>query len=323
MSKEKVSTESQIAVLIDFENVGLNPIQGLFDQLSDVGRIIIKKAYADWSSNIPREQLFELGIEPVLVLKSTSSAKNSSDIQLTIDAVELIFQSSVDTFVIVSSDKDFVPLITKLRAAGKVVIGAGRKDITPKNLVRSCDKYIYFEQVDLNAVPQKSESPSLDELLERGVKASRDAYGRVFGSKLHSTLQRLDPSFNYQTYGYSTFAKLLEATPVVNVKRPNRVGDVTIELNEPFLESATTPIVSDLAGLINDAWTKRAPDPGKAIAGPVAASDAAKVLKVPKLSLSPYKTLQKLLDTNEYLNKKWKRTKNMIIRLTNTQPDSD
>ena len=317
MSVEKASTESQIAVLIDFENVGLNSIQGLFDQLSDIGRIIIKKAYADWSGKTPREQLFELGIEPVLVLKSTSGAKNSSDIRLTIDAVELIFQSSVDTFVIVSSDKDFVPLITKLRAAGKVVIGAGRKDITPKNLVRSCDRYIYFEQADLNVVPQQSEAPSLDELLERGIKASRDAYGRVFGSKLHSTLQRLDPSFNYQAYGYSTFVRLLEASSVASVTRPHRVGDVTIELNEPLLKIIPPPVVSDLAELINDAWAKRAPEPGKSITGPVAASDAAKVLKVPKLSLSPYKTLQKLLDANEYLNKKWKRNKNMIIRQTN------
>ena len=101
MCAEKASTESQIAVLIDFENVGLNSIQGLFDQLSDIGRIIIKKAYADWSTlKTPREQLFDLGVEPVLVLKSTSGGKNSSLIRRTIDAGDLMLQTTVDTFVI-------------------------------------------------------------------------------------------------------------------------------------------------------------------------------------------------------------------------------
>lgn len=317
MCAEKASTESQIAVLIDFENVGLNSIQGLFDQLSDIGRIIIKKAYADWSTlKTPREQLFELGVEPVLVLKSTSGGKNSSDIRLTIDAVELMFQTTVDTFVVVSSDKDFVPLITKLRSAGKIVIGAGRKEITPKNLVRACDRYIFFDQADSNVVPQVSEAPSVDELLIRGVRASADEYGRVVGSKLRSTLQRLDPSFNYQAYGYSTFGKLLEASPVVRVMRPHKVGDVTIELNESLLTTKTTNV--DVAAQINDAWANRASEPGASIAGPVAASDAAKVLKVSKLSLSQYKTLQQLLDANEELNKKWKRNKNMIIRLASS-----
>ncbi len=310
---ERVSPESQIAVLIDFENVGLSSIRGLFDQLSDIGRIIIKRAYADWSSSkTPREQLFELGIEPVLTFKSTSRGKNASDIRLAIDATELLFQSTVDTFVIVSSDTDFVPLINKLRATGKVVIGAGSKETQSSNLVRSCDRYIFFDQPDLQVAPHILEGTLVDELLIRGVRASADENGRVLGSKLRSTLQRLDPSFDYQVYGHSTFAKLLEASPAVKVIRPHKEGDVSIELNESFETTETTNL--DLAADISDAWASRASEPGQSILGPVAASDAAKVLGASKLSLTKYKTLQRLLDANEVLSKKWKRNGNKIVR---------
>jgi uncharacterized protein (TIGR00288 family) len=235
MATEKAPTESQIAVLIDFENVGLNTIQGLFDALSDIGRIIIKRAYADWSSSkTPREQLFELGIEPILIYRSTKSGKNASDIRLTIDATELLFQSNVDTFVIVSSDTDFIPLINKLRSAGKVVIGAGRKETKSNNLVRSCDRYFFLDQADFNVPSRIPELSQVDELLLRGFRASADDNGQVLGSKLHATIQRLDPSFNYRTYGHATFVKLLEASAVVKVTRPRKVGDVIIELNETF-----------------------------------------------------------------------------------------
>ena len=235
MGIEKGATESQIAVLIDFENVGLNTIQGLFDALSDIGRIIIKRAYADWSgSKTPREQLFELGIEPILIYRSTKSGKNSSDIRLTIDATELLFQSTVDTFVIVSSDTDFIPLINKLRSAGKVVIGAGKKETKSNNLVRSCDRYFFLDQAGFDMSSKIPEISPVDELLLRGFRAAEDDNGRVLGSKLHSTIQRLDPGFNYRTYGHTTFVKLLEASSVVKVTRPRKVGDVIIELNESF-----------------------------------------------------------------------------------------
>ncbi len=235
MGTEKMGAESQIAVLIDFENVGIESIQGLFDQLSNIGRIIIKRAYADWSkSKSPREQLFKLGIEPILIFRSTKSGKNASDIRLTIDATELLYQSSVDTFVIVSSDTDFIPLINKLRSAGKVVIGAGKNETKSDNLIRACDRYIFLGQVDKEISSQKPSLSPADELILRGFRASADENGRVLGSKLHSTIQRLDPSFNYKTYGHSTFVKLLMASPVVKVTRPRGKGDVTIELSESF-----------------------------------------------------------------------------------------
>ena len=125
-------TEPNVAVLIDYENVGLDSSQYLLDQLSDMGRIIVKRAYADWSvERSKRDQLLELGIEAVHHFRSTKSGKNSSDIKLAIDAVDLLHNAELDTFVIVSSDSDFVPLVTRLRAAGKVVVGAGRRHPRP------------------------------------------------------------------------------------------------------------------------------------------------------------------------------------------------
>ncbi len=138
-------SEAQIAVLIDFENVGLNSIQGLFDQLSDLGRVIVKRAYADWSAaGKQRDQVLELGIEAVHHFHAAKVAKNSSDISLAIDAVDLLYRSPVDTFVIVSADSDFVTLVSKLRSAGKTVIGAGRRDVVSTTLVRACDLQLHI-----------------------------------------------------------------------------------------------------------------------------------------------------------------------------------
>jgi uncharacterized protein (TIGR00288 family) len=238
MTNERPPVESQIAVLIDFENVGLGAIEGLFDALSDIGRIIVKRAYADWSSSkAPREQLFKLGIEPVLIYRPAKSGKNASDIRLTIDATELLFESNVDTFVIVSSDTDFIPLINKLRSAGKVVIGAGPKSARSSSLVRACDRYFFLDQAGFEAPKQLPEVSPVDELILRAFRASADENGRVRGSKLHETMLRLDPSFNYRTYGHATFVKLLGASPVVKLTRSHKVSDVIIELAEPFESS--------------------------------------------------------------------------------------
>jgi len=142
MTDAVASADRQIAVLVDVENVGLDSMQWLFDQLADVGRIIVKKAYGDWSSGSgKRDQLLELGVEAIQVFHATPSGKNTSDIRLAIDAVDLLYQSPVDTFVIVSSDSDFVPLVGRLRAAGKLVIGAGGKKTSPNSLARAAAEW--------------------------------------------------------------------------------------------------------------------------------------------------------------------------------------
>ena len=184
--------DPQVAVLIDFENVGLTSLQWLFDQISDVGRIIVKRAYADWTATSKgRDQLLELGIEPIHLFHSSGSGKNSSDIRLVIDAVDLLHSSPVDTFVVVSADSDFVPLVSRLRSAGKIVIGAGRQAVVSRSLVLSCDRYLYLDHTEEPLVGDSPTGSSLaNSLLVRAVEAAMDDQGKVVGSKLYQTLQR-------------------------------------------------------------------------------------------------------------------------------------
>ena len=145
-----------------------------------------------------RDQLLELGIEARHLFRSTKSGKNSSDILLTIDAVELLYVHSIDAFVIVSSDSDFVPLVSKLRGAGKTVIGAGRRDGTSPTLVKSCDRYIFLDDAappSRGSGKTRSRSSDPASLLSRALEASMDAQGQVVGSKLYQAMQRIDPSF--------------------------------------------------------------------------------------------------------------------------------
>ena len=185
INKEQL-IDKQIAVLIDLENVGLNSVQWLFDQISDIGRIILKRVYADWSiESSKRDQLLELGIEPIPLVRTTSGGKNASDIKMAIDAVDLLYTSPVDTFVIVSSDSYFVPLVSKLRAAGKTVLGAGEQNKAPSMLVKSCDRYFFLDQ-DRISTGKKSiaitKEKDINNLIQRAIMASIDEYGRVVGS---------------------------------------------------------------------------------------------------------------------------------------------
>ena len=352
--------DGQVAVLIDFENVGLGSIRWLFDQVSDIGRITIRRAYADWSAAAgkrdqrqQRDRLLELGIEPIHLFHSVSG-KNSSDIRLAIDAIELMYLSPVDTFVIVSSDTDFVPLVSKLRAAGKTVIGAGRSAAVSRTLVTSCDRYFFLDQHERSpegtTIPTETKRESL---LVRAVKVTMDDQGRVTGSRLHETLQRLDPSFDYRALGFSTFTRYLEAQSEVNATRPRGPGDVAVELSEgsaPVPRNATASRSRDarststlrsnitveasqlqeeapasvlsrgtsdpemLGTEIDAAWAKRASIPGQSFSGTTAANDAAKVLGASKLSESSHRTLQRLLDAFPYLKNAWSRRENRIIK---------
>ena len=319
-----VTAERQIAVLIDFENVGLNSIQSLFDQISDIGRITIKRAYADWSNaRNTREQVLQLGIEPIHLFHMAASGKNSSDIKLVIDAIDLLYQSPIDAFVIVSSDSDFVPLVSKLRAGGKLVIGAGRKATASRTLVISCDRYFYLDDssTQKNQVSQSPKSRS-DSLLLRAMRSSIDEEGRVVGSKLRQTLQRLDPSFDFRI-GHSTFTKYLESSSDVRVSRPKGPGDIVVEMADltGYANTKESGSTEDLLTTdtniwitIDAAWAKRASRSGQSIPGPSAASLAAKALGVPKLSSSQFKTIQQLLDSSDLLTLNWVRDGNAVVR---------
>ena len=317
MEKESIA-DRQIAVLIDVENVGLDSIQWLFDQISDIGRIIVKRAYAEWDIAAgKREKLLELGIEAIPLLRSSSSGKNASDIRLVIDVVDLLHTSSVDTFVIVSSDSDFVPLVNRLRSGGKTVIGAGEQNKAPRTLVKSCDRYFYLNQA--KGTKEAEQAPLLpdddiENLVRRAATASIDEHGKVPGGKLHQMILRLEPGFDYR-YGYSTFTKFIEAQPGLNITRPKGSGDITIELADEDVSKVTVlSQAEDIWHQIDAEWSKRVGKGGKSVPGPTAAIQAAKVLGVEKLKVSQFKTLQGLLNASDYLSSKWRRDKNSIIR---------
>ena len=240
-----------------------------------------------------------------------------------IDAVDLLYQAQVDTFVIVSSDSDFVPLVSKLRAAGKSVIGAGRQATVSRTLVISCDRYFYLDQSEKPTRSQRTpRGKKPDTLLVRAMTAAMDEQGRAVGSRLRQSLQRLDPSFDFRAMGHSTFSRYLDASPEVKVVRPSGGGgDVTVELADSSPGPDISPVVadripepSDWAPKVDAAWAKRAPNPGDAIPGPSAASSAAEILGVTKLSASHYKTLQRLLDASPQLAIRWQRSGNAVVK---------
>ena len=316
--------DSQIGVLIDYENVGLGYFGPLFDELSDIGRIIVKRAYADWSMASDKgNQMIELGIEAKQVFRASASAKNSSDISLAIDAIDLLHRSPVDTFVIVSSDTDFVPLVSTLRAAGKTVIGAGRRGVVSPGLVRSCDRYIFLDDGKPTAKDHTDLKAAADSLLTRAVEASADAQGQVVAAKLHNTMLRMDPSFDFRAIGHRFFTQFLTASTAIKLNRPRGRGDVMVELapTKGHIEMVVGDSAQAGSGdsaqtrswdtAIDSAWSNV---PGDTISGSKAAAEAAKVLSVSKLSVSRYRSLQGLLDASELLRARWSRDGNTVLR---------
>ena len=317
--------EDNVAVLIDYENTGLDSVQYLFDQLSDVGRVIIKRAYADWSiERGKRDQLLELGIEARHLFRSTRSGKNSSDILLTMDAIELLYGADLDTFVIVSSDSDFVPLVSKLRGAGKTVIGAGRRDVTSATLVKSCDRYIFFDEAETSRrAPSRTRQPStespspspLPSPLVRALEASMDEQGQVVGSKLYQTMLRIDPSFDFKTLGHRTFTHYLESSQEIKVERPQGRGDVVVQLNQSrdANSSASNGSLSpNWERDVDSAWSRR--NRNGRLSGQAAAVDAAQALKTSSLKAAGFRSLDKLLDASPFLRANWRRDGNAILR---------
>lgn len=315
--------EREIGVLIDYENVGLGSINSLFDQVSDIGRIIIKRAYADWSkAGGTAEQMLELGIEAKQHFRGSGSGKNASDISLAIDAVDLLHRSPVDTFVIVSSDTDFVPLVSTLRAAGKMVIGAGRRGVVSPALVHSCDRYIFLDDGAPTAQAHSALKEQGESLLERAMAASTDDQGQVVAAKLHNNLLRMDPSFDFRSLGHKTFTQFLASSPKVTIRRPRGYGDVLVELaagqEQTPAGQEQTPIDPGNAS-VDDSWdyqidTAWSGIPGGSMSGSKAAAEAAKVLGISKLSASRFKNLQRLLDSSELLRAHWSRDGNNIRR---------
>src|SRR5205085_8231753 len=179
-----------------------------------------KKAYADWSRFASyTAPLHEAAIELIEIPRRAQSGKNSADIRLCVDAMDLAYSKEhIDTFVIVSGDSDFSPLVSKLKELGKHVIGLGMQDSTSELLRDNCDEFIYYEDLGKTPTEVPAISPSLPEakrkafglLLESLLALRRENKEVLWSSMVKDTMKRKKPSFNEAYHGYRTFSELLE-----------------------------------------------------------------------------------------------------------------
>jgi uncharacterized protein (TIGR00288 family) len=238
--------ESNLALYIDFDNIALGlrdarqrfDIQLLLQRLLDKGKVIVKRAYADWEHHKDyMTPLHEAGIELIEIPARRLTGKNSADIRLVVDAMDLCHSKHhVDTFVIVSGDSDFSPLVAKLRENDKRVVGVGVKNSSSKILISNCDEFIFYDEFYQSTVNQVSPSVShvpaekrklFAFLLETAQALLRESRGVLYSSLIKDTMKRKRPDFNEGKYGYATFGDLLEEAQslgLIEVQRDAKAG---------------------------------------------------------------------------------------------------
>src|SRR5918911_1061128 len=226
-----------MAVFCDFENVALGvrdakyaafDIDKVLERLLLRGNIVVKKAYCDWERYRDfKKDMHEASFELIEIPHVRMSGKNSADIRMVVDALDLCYtKQHVDTFVIVSGDSDFSPLVSKLRENAKTVIGVGVKNSSSDLLISNCDEFIYYDDLvrqdeqKRRAAKKRRESSSgedkkqeaFDLMLEtlNALVAERGEGERIWGSMVKQALKRRKPGFNESYYGYGAFSDLLE-----------------------------------------------------------------------------------------------------------------
>jgi uncharacterized protein (TIGR00288 family) len=246
--------ERNLAVFIDLENLAMGfqnqrkakfEINKVLERLVEKGKLIVKKAYADWSRYQAYTAPFhEAAIELIEIPKRSQTGKNSADIRLVVDAMDLAWSKShVDTFVIVSGDSDFSPLVSKLKENGKHVIGLGMKGSTSELLRDNCDEFIYYEdlerqeeadqqivtQLDASLPERKREVYTL--LIDACRALRRENHEHLYASMIKETMKRKKPSFDETYYGYRSFTHLLEDADnagVVDIERNPKSGTYVV-----------------------------------------------------------------------------------------------
>jgi uncharacterized protein (TIGR00288 family) len=254
--------DHKIALFIDFENIALGvrdtnyksfDIQLVLARLLEKGKVVARKAYADWDRYGSYKRGFhESGIELVDIPLKAYSGKNSADIRMVVDALDLCYaKEHVTTFALVSGDSDFSPLVSKLRENDKYVIGLGVKNSTSELLVASCDEFIFYEDLiravqeapPLVGLPKKQKECFA--LLADSIKAlMRDGKEVLWGSMIKQTMQRKKPEFNEEYFGYSAFSALLEDAEkhhVVKLRRDQRSGTYVVTGFDSGEASARAP----------------------------------------------------------------------------------
>jgi uncharacterized protein (TIGR00288 family) len=242
-----------MAVFCDFENVALGvedaryaafDIKKVLERILLKGNIVVKKAYCDWERYKKfKAAMHEAAFELIEIPHVRQSGKNSADIRMVVDALDLCYtKSHVDTFVIISGDSDFSPLVSKLRENNKLVIGVGVKQSTSDLLMASCDEFIYYDDLvrdsekprrtrrkstakKANAKKATSKKPAAENAEEEHKRQGaidlvmetvedlfeeRGEEEKVWGSMVKQALKRRQPGFSETYHGFRTFGQLLE-----------------------------------------------------------------------------------------------------------------
>ena len=214
---------NQLAVFIDFENIALWAEREFFDFevttlmefLQTRGPAVVKRAYGDWSRFTRyRDELMNNSID-LIQIYNIRQGKNRADIRMAIDALETAMtRLQIDTYVIISGDSDFGPLVAKLREYGRYTVGIGPRSITHHLLVKSCDEFIYLETA--LGEPTETDEQSVDRDLARSLLTKAlQAHGQrgelpILATRLKQTMLLMDPAFNEANFGYAQFKSWLE-----------------------------------------------------------------------------------------------------------------
>ncbi len=272
-----------MALFCDFENVALGvrdakyekfDIAKVLERLLVKGSIVVKKAYCDWERYKEfKAAMHEAAFELIEIPHVRMSGKNSADIRMVVDALDLCYtKSHVDTFVIISGDSDFSPLVSKLRENNKAVIGVGVKKSSSDLLISNCDEFIYYDDLvredkakaKRGAPPRKKAAPKASaaksaaqpeaedkpeyEEKDRTVQAldlvvgtfdalvaERGEDEKIWGSMIKQTLKRRHPGFNESYYGFKSFNSLLEEAAIrglLDLKRDEKSGGYIVSAGE-------------------------------------------------------------------------------------------
>jgi len=246
--------------MLDFENIVLGLPSGInfkpkaiINRVLDSGNVVYKRAYADWSRyEKHKKTLHELGFDLLEIPRRAMTGKNSADIRMVVDAMELVIsREHIDTFALVTGDSDFTPLVASLRGYDKFVIGIGVKQSSSKLLVDSCDEFIYYDEIEEVTVDQKKARETLATsqkvkggkpiertraealyLLVDAAKSLLRTHDDVWASMVKQTIKRKHPSFNESYHGYATFSKLVAdavALDLVKATKEAKSGNYRID----------------------------------------------------------------------------------------------
>jgi uncharacterized protein (TIGR00288 family) len=247
-----VNGDGNLALFCDFENIALGvrdakyakfDMRPILERLLLKGSIVVKKAYCDWERYKDfKAAMHEAAFELIEIPHVRQSGKNSADIRMVVDALDLCYtKAHIDTFVIISGDSDFSPLVSKLRENAKTVIGVGVRNSTSDLLMSNCDEFIYYDDLVAAGAPPrgrrrgkprataaaaklpeaKPESgPARDDPMQAAIDlvletaealyAERGDRAKIWGSMVKQTLQRRRPGFTESAYGFGSFNDLLE-----------------------------------------------------------------------------------------------------------------